>query len=207
MTGDAGRYGHPTSDPFSVAPMKSPLVHKFMRRHYLPFLFEHGLERPMAPTTGVTCTNHAGLHLRMGYVLGVGYYDWTGNTISLLGTVSKLGIVHRSLLADGVQPECLLPDGLREALRELAVRKLSLIAATGQHRDPAAPRYVNCPGEILKPLRSAREHATHLPDFRYQGEDDLKRWCATVRPFIPACLATLKAEAERLGGDRNPPRG
>ena len=186
--------------------MKSPLVHKLLRRHFLPFLFEHGLERPMAPTAGVACTNHAGLHLRVGYVLGVGFYDWTGNTIRLLGTVSKVGIVNRSLMADEVQPECLLPGVLRDRLRDLAIRKLSLIATTGQHRDPAAPRYVKYPGDILKPLRRAKEDAGHVPDFRYQDEADLKSWCAVVRPFIPDCIATLKAEAERLARDRDLPR-
>ena len=189
------------------ARMKSPLVHKFLRRHYLPFLFEHGLERPMAPTAGVTSMNHARHHLRMGYELGAGFYDWTGNTIRLLRTVRKLGNAYPSLLADGEQLECALPDALRDRLRDLAVRKLSLIATTGQHRDPAAPRYVKYPGDILKPLRRAREDAGYVPDFRYQDEADLKSWCAVVRPFIPECIAILKAEAERLAGGGDLPRG
>jgi hypothetical protein len=32
--------------------MKAPLVHTFMRKHFLPFLYLHGLERPVRADYG-----------------------------------------------------------------------------------------------------------------------------------------------------------
>jgi hypothetical protein len=181
--------------------MKSAAVHKFMRKKFMPFLYEHGLERPMAPAIGVACTNHAGFHIRMGYELGVGFYDWTGNTIQLIGGVSKLGLVKRALQANSVQPDDLLPAHLRSELRSAALQKLIMIARSAQAKNSNAPNFLQSAGHILGPLRRSETDALYVPDFRYQNETDLAAWCAIVRPFIPACIAALKTEAEQLRDD------
>jgi hypothetical protein len=179
--------------------MKALLVHKFMRKQFLPFLYEHGLERPMAPVTGIACTNHAGFHIRMGYELGVGSYDWTGNTIQLVGTVSTLGLVKRALLADALQPDDLLPPALRGRLRELGLTKLLAISRLAKTTDAAGRPIL--PADIFRPMRRASEDPLYVPAFRYQGEPDLAEWCSLVTPFVPDFLASLKEEAEQLRRD------
>jgi hypothetical protein len=172
--------------------MKSPIVHKFMRSHFMSFLYEHGLVRPMAPAAGVACTNHAGFHIRLGYELGVGFYDWTGNGIRLAGTITTSGRLKRSLQADIVQPDDLLLNALRSELRNAAIRQMSKIIQAARQNGQGVSHH------LLVEMRNAQADHLRVPDFRYQTEEDLERWCAIVRPFIPTCVAALKSEAERL---------
>lgn len=166
-----------------------------MRQHFIVFLHEHGLVRPMAPAAGVACINHAGFHIRLGYELGVGFYDWTGNDLRLEGTITTKGRLRRSLQASVVQPDDLLPAALRTALRTVALQKLSRIV------DLARANGRDVPAQLLAAIRKSEVDHLYVPDFRYQAEEDLKRWCETVRPHIPDCIRSIKSEAERLRQD------
>jgi hypothetical protein len=180
--------------------MKAPLVHKFLRRSFMPFLFEHGLERPIAPTPGTACVNHAGFHIRLGYQLTGGFYDWTGNAIELAGTVSTKGVVRRSLQMNAVQPDDLLPAPLRTGLRAAGIEKLTNIVAEAKGRG-AGPDLLKTHRYLVDPLRAAEADHLYVPEFRFRTEVDLGEWCRIVIPFVPACIAALKREAERLRDD------
>ncbi len=164
----------------------------------MPFLYEHGLERPMTRAVGIASINHAGFHIRMGYELGVGFYDWTESTIQLLGTVSTLGIVKRSLLANIMQPDDSLPTSLRTQLRTAARLKLSKILAAQpsplQNFSPAVP-------PIVEKMKRAECDHLYVPDFRYRSLKDLTDWCRIVTPFVAACISGLKKEAQHLRAD------
>ncbi|MGN6505088.1 MAG: hypothetical protein ACTHM6_05935 [Tepidisphaeraceae bacterium] len=170
-------------------------MHKFMRKHFMPFLYEHGLERPMVPATGIACTNHAGYHIRLGYELGVGFYDWSGNDLRLAGTITSKGQLKRSLQANIVQPDDLLPTPLRTDLRELGIRQLVGIIAVARTQGREVPTHLH------DALRAAERDHLFVPDFRYQSEQDLEQWCDIVRPQVAVCVAGLKTEAFRLRED------
>ena len=110
--------------------------------------------------------------IRLGYQLGVGFYDWTGNDLRLEGTITTVGRLMRSLQSNNVQPDDLFPRVLRTALRELAIEQLSRIAEIARSRGREIPAH------LLVAMRKTEADHLHVPDFRYQAE---KRFEALVR--------------------------
>ena len=173
--------------------MKAPEVHKLMSRIWTPFLCEHGLQRTSKTRKGWGSLESSEGVLTIGYELGVGYYDWTGNSIELQGEVRTATQRHvASLEPSAVLPQSgTYPIALRNSLRMLGVRRLSELLEQGQVDDPASPNYVILHESFHDELRAANQNPRYVPPFRYLDEDDLRTWCKIVLPHIPECITTL----------------
>lgn len=170
-----------------------------MARIWTPFLCEHGLVRTSKMKKGWASRIVSAVSVGLGYELGVGYYDWTGNSIAFCGYAANEAerkcvnlepsryIAHRGLY----------PPALASKLRAIGIERLNDILARGQAEDPFAPNYLALDQSFREELECATKNTRYVPPYQYLNEADLRTWCRIVLPFIPECIETLDSFLRR----------